>query len=78
MLINKYFTHSVDNLFHTLMVLWENENFNIQSTLFLHQREVVPSSYFTLGVEKVYFLFTVCFPCPQLLDISAECAQSIC
>ena len=21
------FTHSVDNLFHTLMVLWENENF---------------------------------------------------
>ena len=31
------------------MVLWENENFsNIQSTLFLHQREVVPSSYFTV------------------------------
>ena len=33
---------------------------------------------FTLGVEKVYFLVTVCFPCLQLLDIFIECAQSIC
>ena len=31
------------------MVLWENKKLcNIQSTLFLHQREVVPSSYFSL------------------------------
>ena len=31
------------------MVLWEKWKLsNIQSTLFLHQREVVPSSYFTL------------------------------
>ena len=28
-------------------------------------------------MEKVYFLFTVCFPCLQRLDISTECAQSI-
>ena len=41
-------THSSDNLFHTLMYLCENEKLpNIQSTLFLHQSEVVPSSYFT-------------------------------
>ena len=47
-------THSVDNLLHTLMVLYENKNLsNIQSNLFLHQREVVPSSYFTfLNFEK--------------------------
>ena len=35
--------------------------------------------YFTLGVEKVYFLFTVYFPfLLQLQNISTECAQSIC
>ena len=39
-------TQSVDNLFHTLMVLWENEYF-LTSTLFLHQRVVMSSSYFT-------------------------------
>ena len=37
-------THSVDNLFHTLMVLWEKENFLTSNLLC----EVVPSSYFTL------------------------------
>ena len=43
-------TQSVDNLFHTLMVLWEN----IQSTLFLHQRVVMSSSYFTfLNFKKI-------------------------
>ena len=47
-------THSSDNLFHTLMVLCENENFLTSiSTLFLHQSEVVPSSYFTFfNLEK--------------------------
>ena len=49
-------THSSDNLFHTLMVPCENENFltsNLGPTLFLHQSEVVPSSYFTFfNLEK--------------------------
>ena len=39
-------THYVDNLFHTLMVLWENENFlTFNTSLFVHQPELVPSSY---------------------------------
>ena len=50
-------THSSDNLFNTLMVLCEHENFltSYRSTLFLHQSEVVPSiySYFTFcNLEK--------------------------
>ena len=46
-------THSSDNLFHTLMVLCENENFLTSNLQFLHKSEVVPSSYFTFfNLEK--------------------------
>ena len=41
---------SVDKLFHTLMVLCELSN--VKSSLFLHQRVVVPSSYFTSLISK--------------------------
>ena len=37
-------TQSVDNVFNTLMVIWENDNFlTYKSTLFLHQHEIVLS-----------------------------------
>ena len=40
-------THSSDNLFHTLMVLCENENFVTSNLLCFFTSEIVPSSYFT-------------------------------
>ena len=44
-------THSCDNLFHTLMVLCENENFLTSNIfLFFHQSKCVPSGYFTFFI----------------------------
>ena len=42
-------TYLVDNLFHILIVLWENKHFQTSNLLKLlfHQRQVVPSSHFS-------------------------------
>ena len=42
--------------------------------VFSHWKSKQVFDYFTLGVEKVFFLVIVCFPWLQLLDISTEYA----
>ena len=39
---------SLDNVFLTLIAFWQFIRSDIESTLLLHRREVVPSSYFTV------------------------------
>ena len=65
-------TQSVDNLFHTLMVLWENEYFLTSNLLFLHQRVVMSSSsYFTfLNFQKnirINIFITILFGSPLIV-----------